>query len=367
MVNNTVNATYVETYDLNTAIGEMSMLGVHTPQARSLKMMYKGLFEQYKRYKILGCDIAMVCASTQNLTPDLVGLEAGEVDPRDVLNPILFRACTGETINALVDKIYDEATADVSTGSVDVHREDTASATNILATYYNFLADDQWRKAHPQSGLIVKGLKPYVHRVVTTQPFKWNGCAGGVGSSARKITSRPDILGGQPDTQGAGYGFGGVNGNASANPTVFVSNGLIDMPWLDTTYEGSFKYRDPEGAEEQSTRIGLGVITDVPKVWMGAIILPPAILQRLFFRMQIRWHIAFKDFRPAFEVGPIGTYATNILQPIGMAQGAITGDAGEHTPLYHNIYHSSTNLKQSMSSFDCTSNAEITTVNEKAL
>ena len=124
---NTVNATYIETYDLNTAIGEMSMLGIHTPQAKALKNMYKGLFENYKKFRVISCDIAMVCASTQNLTPDLVGMEAGSVDPRDVLNPILFRACTGDTINALVDQIYDTYSADDAKGSIETHRKSTTS------------------------------------------------------------------------------------------------------------------------------------------------------------------------------------------------------------------------------------------------
>lgn len=69
MTSNTIHATYTETYDLNTINGELSLLGIHTPQSKSLKRMFHGFFEQYRKVKILGCNLKMVCASTQRLTP----------------------------------------------------------------------------------------------------------------------------------------------------------------------------------------------------------------------------------------------------------------------------------------------------------
>lgn len=364
MVSNTINATYTETYDLNTAIGELSILGIHTPQADSLKYMFKGFFEQYKKYKILGCNLQMVCATQQSLTPDLVGLEAGQVDPRDVLNPILFKACTGENLNVLLNQIYNsqESINNSSSSSLDQHVDNHTYGINA---YYSLLADDSFRREHPQKGLTVMGLKPMVHKVVTTQPFGWSG-------DNFSGFSTPLITPGTPDTSpssGASVGFGGVAGTKNdsnvvqRNPQIFVSNGMTDMPWLDTVYDGlGYSISGTTVSANANVKQGM-LINSVPRVYMGCIVLPPAILQRLFFRMQIVWHIQFKDFRPACEIGPIG--GSGLDSHDGLGLGGITSGTGNR--VYWNLYHSATdaNLTKVNSSFDSNGLSEITTVNEK--
>lgn len=352
MVSNIVNATYTETYDLNTALGELSLLGVHTPQATALKKMFKGFFENYRRFKVVSCDIAMVCATQQSLTPDQVGIEesAGLVDPRDILNPILFKACTGESLNVLLNQIYNKSeevgtSAINSSSSISQHID---SRDEALGSYYTLLSDDSFRKEHPQRGLMISGLRPMVHRVVTTQPFKWS-----VRGSASGITADSSPAIGDPATSGLDRvaGFGGPSGSnvtnrSPTNPSIFVSNGLTEMPWLDTTYE----MIDSNLPVERT-------ITDVPRVYLGCIILPPALLQRLFFRMRIRWHIAFKDFRPAYEVG---AFTVN-------SQVSLNGTIGmpSETASYFNIYHSPVTLDKSMSSFDANGVSEVNTVMEQ--
>lgn len=366
MVNNELHATYTETYDLNTAIGELSILGLHTPQALSLKKMFKGLFEQYKKYKILGCNLSMVCASQQSMTPDLIGLEAGQIDPRDVLNPILFKACTGENLNVLLNQIYnDSETINNSNGSGSIaqHVDTRTSATNA---YYQLLADNSWRKEHPQRGLTVMGLRPMVHKIVTTQPFAWTGNVYEPHVGLNQI---------DPTQAQYAYGFGGVSGtnkdntNTQRNNTVFVSNGMTDMPWLDTTIDnkGLFISDPNEGTTE--TKKANVLINSVPRVYLGCIVLPPAILQRLFFRMQIVWHIAFKDFRPAYEVGPLdfewGEYAQNDCGICSFGSPDTAGGQGNYTT-YWNLYHSAvdSNLSKAYSSFDSNGLSEVESINE---
>lgn len=364
MVNNTIHATYTETYDLNTAINELSLLAVHTPQANALKMHFKGFFENYKKYKIVACNIGMVCASQQSLTPSEVGLEAGQVDPRDVLNPILFKACTGENLNEILNQIYGNTGIVTDASSLGQHIDSSIPATNM---YYQMLSDDSWRKEHPQRGLFVSGLKPYVHKIVTTQPFRWTG------ASTAEWHDNPNIIGnpntGQAPSVGTPNdyvaGFGSPGGNAMSypyeklntpNPTVFISDGITDMPWLDTTFDGSIP--DGEGGYVKSQRL----IVSVPRVFCGCIILPPAILQRLFFRMQISWHIMFKDFRPAYE---IGTVAGNGPYDPNRFDGDRVGNGGVYNPTYWNIYHdASTKLDKEFSSFDVNGEAEVTQVME---
>lgn len=366
MVNQVIHGTYTETYDLNTSIGELSMLGIHTPQSTSLKKMFKGFFENYKKYKILGCNFNMVCASQQALDPSQIGLEAGQVDPRDVLNPILFKACTGESINALVDQIYNNNL------DVDVAAQGERSVSQVLSSaswrdaYYALLADDSWRKSHPQKGLTVMGLKPMVHKVVTTQPFKW------VGASAPEDSpfSAPYFMGSSDsETVSSARGMGGpragspgTSATTQANPTVFVSNGLTDMPWLETAVgmQGTIT----NGSESQS-KYGNYIINSVPRVYMGAIVLPPAILQRLFFRLQITWHVLFKDFRPAFEMGPVvmpGGFDSKYPNSEGMISGA-DGSVGTYFNIYHNATPES-KVTNEHSSFTTTETTEVEQIME---
>lgn len=347
MVNNVVNATYVETYDMRTTVGKMAILGIHTPTAISLKKMYKGFFEQYRKVKINGCDIVGVCASSQSLTPAEVGIEAGLTDPRDVLNPILFKACTGENLDLLLDRIYSVPSGTEDVGSI--HREET-NVVDELGMYYQYLADDSFRKFHPQGGIRVSSLKPFVHRVATTQPFKWETNRPGnvdvpligLGNSSDQNTS----------SHGAyGYGFGASDGSAGAVPSVFISNGLEPMPWIETTYEST------EIPVEGSAVVSTVLASSIPRIYCGVVILPPAVLQPLYFRFSIRWHVSFKDFRPAYEIGPI---SADVFEEQKGAYGGSTG------PLYYNLYNVSSKLDNSYGSFDVNGSESVDVVNEVA-
>lgn len=377
MVNQIINATYTETYDLNTAIGELSMLAVHTPQAPSLKRMFHGFFENYKKYRINGCHIRMVCASQQALTPDLVGLSEGQVDPRDILNPILFKACTGESINILLDQIYNAADPELvgtDKGSLAHHATTRSSAQTA---YYQMLSDDTWRKEHPQRGLEVTGLRPMVHKVVTTQPFKWSGRAGAYSSGDGYLgeLGLPKVRG-SSDNEGTigasnSVGFGSPSGSFVSdvtNPTVFVSNGLTDMPWLETAVVRNITVLDDEGGDPIDVKSKL-MINDVPRVYMGCIILPPAILQRLFFRMQISWSVSFRDWRPAFEYGPLDSSNAE-YDPVKPFPGMVDASNG-NTDTYFNLYHSASarsndgSFGKEYSSFTTTEETEVETVMEQ--
>lgn len=373
MVNNIVTGSYTETYDLNTAIGELSIIGVHTPQAPQLKKMFKGFFENYKKFRVVGCDLRMVCASQQTLTPDLVGLEAGQVDPRDVLNPILFKACTGDTLNSILDIAYNNL-AVTGTGLTNNRagslNQTIQSHQKALDCYYQFLADDSFRKSHPQAGLTVSGLVPLVHRIVTTQPFKYVGSplsnlsplasqTGAVGFEDKSTPGSTTFYNGGA-VNGGYINSSGVQTNTNAEQANYImSNGTASMPWLDTAFEGGANVDTgaPASPSSQTSKFGQWIINSIPRVYMGCIVLPPAILQRLFFRMQIRWIIQFKDFRPAYEIGPIDE-ANVLFDKIGTL-GTSSG--------YFNMYHSPTASKiatKEESSFSTNESVEISEVNQ---
>lgn len=360
-----IHGVYTETYDINTAINEMSILGIHTPQAPALKKMFRGFFEQYRKYKILGCNFNMVCASQQSLDPSQVGLANDEVDPRDVLNPILFKACTGDNLNELLNQVYNKSEEltypDVANtpGSLSQHVDSRESS---FRAYYELLADETFRKEHPQRGITVTGLRPYVHKVVTTQPFRWNG----VENYTRGSYPSSDAYGNPFATSSGNVsGFGGISGSnqdlppnttsVPTNRTVFVSDGITDMPWLETTYS-YVQSMSTENSKQASF-----LITDVPRCYLGCLILPPAKVQRLFWRLTISWHVMFKDFRPACEVGAINEFVDTYTSGI-----APQNDASTYRT-YFNLYHTPTPpaLTKGFSSFDSSGLSEVDVVNEK--
>lgn len=340
---------YNETYDMNTTVGQMTMLAIHTPQANALKKMFKGHFLNFKKYTILGCDIRLACASQLPLSPDQVGLEAGEVDPRDVMNPMLFKACTGENLNALLNQIYNasQEESENAYGSVGEHLITNEASLN---SYYQLLADPSFRKSHPQAGLTVRGLKPFVHKVVTTQPFKYTGVKTSAGNPVPQIPGRDNA-----GTNVSAFGFGSPSGVQqpdvhgmgdfdATNPSVFVSNGITKMPWLDTAVPQSVQTMD--GIHGDTGHIGTAqanwVINNVPRIYMGCLIMPPAVSTKFYMRMVISWKVAFKDYRPAYEIGNIGS-----LTVLDMYNGMVSsGDGGQSNfpnSTYFNFYHDEAN------------------------
>lgn len=343
----TINARYTETYDLNTALNELSMLAIHTPQSGALLRMFHGFFEQYKKYKINSCSIRMVCASQQQLTPDLVGLQAGQVDPRDVLNPILFKACTGESMNVLLDQIYNASQAlpaTLGSNSIDQHVQG-GIATQV---YYQLLADETFRKSHPQAGLSIDNLKPMVHKIVTTQPFKWNGIKGtsGYGNDSNPANIGAIDLNTPYGPVGTGSPSGSnIENELAVNPTIFVSNGITEMPWLDTAVSRMVSRYDYDESGEtenlipnQNKVLANAVINNVPRVYMGCIILPPAILQPLYFRLQISWSVSFRDWRPSQDVGTLRNYDYVIVDNKD-ASGQSLASRNINDSTYWNCYH----------------------------
>lgn len=333
---------YTEVYDINTKLNSMTMLGIHTPQASALKKMFKGHFINYKKYKVIGCDIKIACASTLPLNAEQVGLESGEVDPRDVMNPMLFKACTGENLNALLNQIYNASQEESdelknAIGSISEHINENVPS---MRAYYQMLSDPTWRKAHPQAGITIRNLKPYVHKVVTTQPFKYTGIGAENGDGTPRIQATV--------ANANAAGFGGPSGvemtNTSnptgtfdgANPSVFVSNGIAPMPWLDTAIPQTVTALGATVGDSAAlvTKEAQWFINSVPRVYCGCLIMPPGVTTKFYMRMLIDWKIAFKDWRPAYEIGNIGS-----MQIVDTYNGITPVDATTNYTTYYNMYH----------------------------
>lgn len=364
MVNNQIHATYMETYDINTIQNELSILAIHTPQSDTLKRFFHGLYEQYSKMKVLGCNFSIQCASKQELDPTLIGNGQGQIDPRDVLNPILFKACTGEGINALLDQIYNASEEVAPSGSLlGSSIAQHIDANRALDAYYSLLADGSFRQAHPQRGMVVQGLKPMVHKVVTTQPFKWSVAL----PNSAQIKDSPAIVGvGTPQSDGASKGFGGQSGSHEGNsdpvnPSVFISNGVTEMPWLDTAYSKIHTFVNSLG-ETEGTAKAYSLQTNIPRVYMGALVLPPSAgtYTNLYFRITVVWHILFKDFRFSQDLLPVSAPSG-----IDSDSDSIEGHGLADQNGYFNMYHTATKLQKDVGSFDTQGVESIECIMEK--
>lgn len=347
MVNQIINATYTETYDINTAVNELTLLGIHTPLAKNMKAQFKGFFEQYKKVKILGCDIALACASTQALDPTQLGIGSGAMDPRDVMNPILFKACTGEKMNVLLDRIYNTAATEADDGSL---KQSFQTGNDVLNAYYSLLSDDSFRKTHPQSGLTVMGLKPLVRKIVTTSEFKFQGS---------------ESTGGPWLNNNLAYDFGGDaisnTGTSTTTPNIFMTNGTVDMPAIETAFEDTVNTQVVNGTtvtNQQITKQWL--INSIPRIYMGVIVLPPAIVQKLFFRMSIRWHVQFLGYRPCLDLAPLSGY-----NGVERTDGLHNQDNWGYFNLYHNATPNSKVMNTDYGSFTTNEVTEVTKIMEK--
>lgn len=95
-----VNASISEMYDLSTTVNQGTVLKIHTPIGNNVKRHLLGFFLQYKKFRYIGAKVTLVPASTLPADPLQLSYEAGEptIDPRDMVNPILWRHYHGEAM-----------------------------------------------------------------------------------------------------------------------------------------------------------------------------------------------------------------------------------------------------------------------------
>lgn len=187
------NATYKEIYDIHTDSESTSILTLHTPINSFPRAMLGGFFKQYRKFRYRGATIRMVPAARLPADPEQISYEAGEmgIDPRDMLNPVLFHGYSGESLGTFLNNFnvaggqkkqqqvsvggnYDTFVNDGWFGnSVDkASFFDQANAMDwrsayLHRLYYESLGDNSFRKIRPQSGFR-KFLYPLVYELATT-------------------------------------------------------------------------------------------------------------------------------------------------------------------------------------------------------
>lgn len=300
-----------ETYDLSTKINKMGIVGIHTPTGGLIDKMWSGLVLQYRKFRFVKCDVAMACASMLPADPLQVGVEAGTIAPQDMFNPILYRAVSNDSMNNIlsflrnaeavsgVSKAYDKGSI-VSINDAQFAFADGATTdADQFSMYYSMLADTNgWRKAMPQSGLAMNGLYPLVYQVVSQ--YGINGPGGYLDSNsteAQVFGPSAVAVGGDPPSTAPLSKDGVVAGTFSQN----LRGRAMRMPSINTVvYTPQADVEDDVVPNERAfVQSNTG---QVPPAYVGLIVLPPAKLNQLYYRLKVTWTIEFSDLRALSDI-----------------------------------------------------------------
>lgn len=309
-----VTVRITELYDMKTALNRVGIVGVHTPSGSSIAKRWHGLMANHRFLRVRSCDIRLACASVLPADPLQVGTDTtddGLIAPQDLMNPLLYRAMTNEGWNSLLNRMYSSSgMADVN--SIAYSGQDGAIPTMSEATqetlYYGLLGSDDWRKAMPQAGLSMGGLRPLVYPLLSGYGNTDIQTPGMSNSAISYPYGQVSDISGSPTNPGTGQRVAVMRGHA------------MPMPRLPATTPGSTPV---DGVSEQ-------VFTPVyiPKSFVACIVLPPAKMHSLFFRLSISWVIEFTDLCSALD----------------KTSASAIADAGDYTYRRSYIFTSSKNV-----------------------
>ncbi len=324
MATNYAKATYSEVYDFGTKAGQVTVVGIHTPVGTRPSNMLAGFFSQFRKFRYTGCKVTIVPAAQLPADPLQVSYEAGElvIDPRDMLNPVMFHGCYGDNLNSALNVAYTNTKSYTDVGfetdsllSVD-QPFDTGNVWTQGAedAYYAALSDPSWRKYGIQQGMRLPPMSPRVWKTATNMPILPDTDPdGGVGSMGSydvmlKISNQLKAAGqaGLDPTEihdGMFFnpalefntGFESGTQKLTGSPQ-WMSAGTTRLGWLPTAMPNQVDTSAQLQQLQAWTRTGL------PKVFMGILLLPPSYKQELYFRMSIQHYFEFKDFSTSMPV-----------------------------------------------------------------
>lgn len=302
---------YEEVIDLHTEVGRVSVIGVHTPTGDTPRRLCPGFFEQFKKYKYVGCSISLVPAATLPADPAQVSIGAGgdpEIDARDMLNPVMFHGCHGNDLGNILNRIYtvgqvggSDLTEFLGSDSLDLMNMANGIGSNndaldlLESLYYRALTDNTWKKAHIQRGFRKAGLRPRIYSLATNMQIQNASSLGGGFNAPGPFQGDGDAL---------NLEFEDVT-DPAVNPIRYFTPRTVPLGWLDTRqvvpYTPEGNVGDVSLADLDDTIKGLvqgkTIWNELPKVFMGVIMLPPAYKTEFYFRMIINHVFAFAGFR----------------------------------------------------------------------
>lgn len=274
-----------ETYDLHTIKNKISVIAVHTPNPRIIQNNFPGLLMQCKAYRPYSCDVRLACASMLPVDPLGVGTSEGDVSPEDLFNPLLYTAMSNfgmSQLEARINAISQGATTagqDLAGNTAAVDADSLTSMSDEFNVYYGILSNSHgWKKASPQAGLEMRGLRPLVYERLYN-----------VGESLEPIYN--------PAADGSvqtGITIQSIRGNGKPMPMINTTG------YTSTGQNNPFK---PDTPGDTTPLIGIRE-QEVPWInaVVAAILVPPSRLHQLFYRMVVEWTIEFSGIRPIGEI-----------------------------------------------------------------
>jgi hypothetical protein len=285
-----LNVTVSETYDLSTKIGKMALLGIHTPRQDIITRTWPGLLMQFKYVRPVSCDVRMACASMLPADPLQVGTETGQIAPTDMFNPILYTAVSNDSMSTLEGRLHylERQTLNNLKGPSVISDNDDVTKADNERVYYTLLSDKHgWRHAMPQQGLEMTNLRPLVYSVLA------------VNGQPRTLASM------EHQADYADYPTGGVN---SDNQSDSLATGLVGrfrgapqpMPRIPTTNFSTHRLAAGfDGAVSTQTSTGLA---DIDPIYVAMIVMPPAKLTTMYYRLVVDWNLEFSGLRSQNEI-----------------------------------------------------------------
>lgn len=316
-----VTVTVSETYDLSTKVDKMTLIGIHTPQKALIQKSYPGLLMNSKYVKISKIDVALAAVSTLPISPDQVGLDADDIAPQDMMNPILYKAVSNDSMSQIEARLHGlvGTVGEVNAfGSMVTSANDGVTGlTDDFGVYYSLLSNrDGFKVAHVQQGLTMHGLVPLVfEKYYNVGTFRSTSERSSVDSVEQDATPGSDVY---PVIESDGNG--GVR--LSTRIVQSMRGRPHPMPAFPTTYVTSVAGSTSAPAS-QKLQNGMGdgqphnaqvLMPDILPVYCAMIIMPPAKRTVMYYRLVVRCTLEFLGVRPMSEIASfasLNTYYAN--------------------------------------------------------
>lgn len=299
-----VRISVSETYDLSTKVNKMSLIGIKTPKIEIIQKAYGGLLSQAKLVRFHHCDVKLACASVLPADPLQVGVEAGDIAPQDMFNPILYKAVSNQGMNEFELRMHGISGDPSVTGnfvgqSID-KTDNVAGAFDNFSVYYSLLANRKgWKVAHPQRGLSMRYLRPYVYEKL----FNVGDDPSSSVPTSGSIEVAPRVIGvnsaGNTEVRSNSGGLRALRGRPRPMPA-FPAHTILPAN-VSGNMNGAY----------QTSNLDQSPVNKDMYVYCGLVVMPPAKLNKFYYRLVVRWYIDLIGIRPYNEIDSFASQVSN--------------------------------------------------------
>lgn len=314
-----------ETYDLSTQVGKMGLVAIHTPDMSAITRRWGGLLQNHKFVKLNSCDVTLACASMLPADPLQVGTEAGDIAPQDMFNPILYTAVSNDSFNNIIDRIMvltNRQSDVVNQGSMidsnsaptfgDWGADSAGHEVDQFSLYYALLSQNgQWKKSMPQTGLSMKGLYPIVYSLVNTIGNKrvLTGAQSVAADAENQYQGEFNTIYSASIVDDPSSDFGSLE-NYGVTLGTTLRGPSMRMPAIPTfEFSTAGMVVEPSQTGTPNSLKTWAIHGEIPKCYVAAIIMPPAKLNKLYYRMRVTWTVEFIAPRPTDDLLTWGSLA----------------------------------------------------------